>query len=111
MKRWICISLAAAMLCLSAAALSGENFVFFSENRDVALPVQEHMVGDVNGDEVIDLRDAIALVRHLSGSRVNVARDAVDIDGNGRADLRDLFLLVHHILGDSSDIAFGEISN
>ena len=53
--------------------------------------------GDVNGDEAVDVKDVVLMIRFLTGWDVGISEEYGDFDGNGRIDMRDLILLIRYI--------------
>ena len=47
---------------VSAFALTGENYALFSASSDVDIPINEHLGGDVNGDGMVSVFDALAAI-------------------------------------------------
>lgn len=56
------------------------------------------MLGDLNGDGVIDTLDATLLSRYILGMNVNLKLEAADINGDGIIDTLDATLLSRHVL-------------
>lgn len=54
--------------------------------------------GDVNGDEAVDVKDVVLMIRFLTGWDVGISEEYGDFDGNGRIDMRDLILMIRYIL-------------
>lgn len=50
--------------------------------------------GDVNSDWVVDLRDAAALIRHLSGYAVEIDEAVSDVNGDMCVDMKDVFAIL-----------------
>lgn len=102
MKR-LAFLLAALMLlsamCVSVGALTGDNYVWFADTDQDALPKNEHIGGDTDGDGKVNLRDVIGLLRYLGGIRTCVTRDAVDVNGDGTVDIRDVLWLLQYTVG------------
>lgn len=61
----------------------------------------EYLLGDVNMDGAVDLRDVVALRRHLAGWEGYAADDvclpAADVNRDGAVDLRDAMLLRRYL--------------
>lgn len=93
-----------AALCAPAGALTGENFVLFSETSDVTLPTGEHIAGDADGNGKTNLRDAVAMLRYLGGDRKAATRDALDANGDGKVDLTDALFVLHGMLNGKNGI-------
>ena len=52
------------------------------------------LLGDANGDEVVDVADIVAIVCHMKGSDVEgFSLPAADVDNNGKADNNDIGLI------------------
>lgn len=43
--------------------------------------------GDVNGDEAVDVKDVVLMIRFLTGWDVGISEEYGDFDGNGRIDM------------------------
>ena len=91
-------------LCVPACALTGDNYVWFAGNNNDALPKNEHIGGDTDGDGSVDLRDVISLLRYLGGDPDFVARDAVDVNGDGKVDVADALYLLQFTIGNHQDL-------
>ncbi len=91
-------------LCVSAGALTGENYAWFAGNNNDALPKNEHIGGDTDGDGKVDLRDVISLLRYLGGDPMFVARDAIDVNGDGKVDVADALYLLQFTVGNHDDL-------
>jgi len=61
----------------------------------------EAMLGDVNGDGIIDVRDVVLVQRHVLGKITLTAEQlkAADINGDGLVDARDVALIMQYALG------------
>ncbi|MBQ7660456.1 MAG: hypothetical protein IJS44_00195 [Clostridia bacterium] len=99
-------------LTVSASALTGENYAAFS-SRGADFPLQTHFAGDANGDGVVDLRDAVSVLRYLGGVQRNISRDGIDADGNGEVNLLDVLQVLRYCVGDivsdTSGVPFGTL--
>ncbi len=91
-------------LCVSVGALEGDNYVWFAGNNNDALPKNEHIGGDTDGDGRVDLRDVISLLRYLGGDPNFVARDAIDVNGDGKVDVADALYLLQFTVGNHDDL-------
>jgi uncharacterized repeat protein (TIGR02543 family) len=67
----------------------------------VSAGAAESMLGDVNGDGVIDVRDVVLVQRHILGKITLTAEQfkAADINGDGLVDARDVTLIMQHTIG------------
>ena len=54
--------------------------------------------GDVNGDEAVDVKDVVLMIRCLTGWNIGISDEYADFDGNGKVDMRDLILMIRYIL-------------
>ena len=57
----------------------------------------KYLLGDVNGDEKVDLDDAIYLLYHVNFQSIYPVNQPVDFDGSGNADLDDAIYLLYHV--------------
>lgn len=107
MKRFaflLAMLFALSALCVSVGALEGDNYVWFAGNNNEALPKNEHIGGDTDGDGRVDLRDVISLMRYLSGDKTFTARDAIDVNGDGRVDVADVLYLLQYTIGNHDEL-------
>lgn len=93
-----------AALCVPVCALTGENFVLFSETSETTLPTGEHILGDTDGDGAVNLRDTISMLRYLGGDRKAATRDALDANGDGKVDLADALFVLYGMLNGKNGI-------
>lgn len=96
--------LLAAALCIPTFALTGENFVLFSEASEATLPMGEHITGDADGNGIVNLRDALSMLRYLSGDIKAATRNALDANGDGRVDIADVLFILQGVLGSKNGI-------
>lgn len=77
----------------SAVPLSAQNGTF------TVLAVRR---GDINQDGVIDVRDLILLIRHLTGESplTGAALQAADVNGDGQVNVQDVIRLIQHLTGE-----------
>lgn len=62
--------------------------------------------GDVDGDGVIDLADAVLVINHYVGKLVtNFIEKAADVDGDGVIDLADAVLIINYYVGKIPSLA------
>ena len=54
--------------------------------------------GDVNGDETVDMKDVVLMIRCLTGWNIGISDEYADFDGNEKVDMRDLILMIRYIL-------------
>ncbi len=56
-----------------------------------------YILGDVDGNDVVDLNDAIYLLYHLNFSNTYPVEQPVDFDGSGAENLDDALYLLYHV--------------
>lgn len=62
--------------------------------------IDDYQKGDVDGDGVIDLADAVLVINHYVGKLVtNFIEKAADVDGDGVIDLADAVLIINYYVG------------
>lgn len=59
----------------------------------------EGVDGDVNGDGIISLEDAITALQVLSGINSGAITDTYDIDGDGKLGLTEIIYILEKIVG------------
>lgn len=62
-------------------------------------------IGDVTGDDKVDLEDVNVLAQYLAGWKIEVNGQALDADGDGAVNLKDLVLLAQFVAG--RDVSLG----
>lgn len=55
------------------------------------------IVGDINDDSVVDIKDAVLLSQYLAKWNVKISLLAADTNGDGSVDIRDAVLLVQYL--------------
>ena len=59
-----------------------------------------YSIGDVNGDEAVDVRDLVAFKKYLTDIKMDYfVEDAADLDGSGKVDAADIIILRKYLLG------------
>ncbi len=62
--------------------------------------VEDYMKGDVDGDGVVDLADAVLVINYYVGKAVNTfVAKAADVDGDGTIDLADAVKIINFYVG------------
>lgn len=62
--------------------------------------VENYQKGDVDGDGVVDLADAVLVINHYVGKPVTTfIEKAADVDGDGVIDLADAVLIINYYVG------------
>lgn len=68
-------------------------FTMPAENITVKAIFKEILIGDINGDEVLDIRDLVHLALYLGDDTTVIATVNADIDGNGTIETADITAL------------------
>ena len=58
------------------------------------------MPGDINGDGKVNTRDVIALLKNITGEKVDVVKDSLDVNGDSKVNTRDVITLLKAITGE-----------
>ena len=76
------------------------------QNTQSKITIEDYMKGDVDGDGVVDLADAVLVINHYVGKPVNkfVAK-AADVDGDGVIDLADAVRIINFYVGKVQSLA------
>lgn len=70
------------------------------------ITVADYTKGDVDGDGVVDLADAVLVINHYVGKPVNkFVTGAADVDGDGVIDLADAVRIVNFYVGKVQSLA------
>ncbi len=69
------------------------------ETREEEIPSPNVLLGDVTGDGTLDGRDALRLMKYLSGQDVTIDEAAADMNGDGILDGRDVLRLLKTLAG------------
>ena len=73
----------------------------WSRYREVTLPEQTTIIGDVDGDGKVGIADVTALVDYLlNGDASGINLQAADIDQNGEIGIADVSELIDSLLSD-----------
>ena len=65
--------------------------------------VKNRIPGDVNGDDKVNTKDFITLMKHLAGDDIYCVPDSTDINGDGKVNTKDFITLMKYLAGE--DIA------
>lgn len=65
----------------------------------VLVKPSESMLGDVNGDGKVNMRDAVLLRQYVAGWDVEMITDTADANGDGKVNIRDAVLLRQYVAG------------
>ena len=76
------------------------------QNTLSMITIEDYKKGDVDGDGVVDLADAVLVINHYVGKPVNkfVAK-AADVDGDGVIDLADAVRIINFYVGKVQSLA------
>ena len=81
-------------------AFTGWDVDFSEVTNDMTVTAQYVEKGDINGDGVVDMSDALQLMRYLIVVDTIECDEAdADFNGDGNTDLMDALLLMRHVLG------------
>lgn len=76
--------------------LSYDPAVKYKGNPNVAQQTDLLMPGDVNGDKVVDMRDAVELISHcVSGTTASLNTEKCDVDKNGAINASDAIAIMN----------------
>lgn len=92
---------------MSQTKLTGNS----DENVKYAIVTKKIMVGDVNGDGKIDIRDTVALKMHMTGLEEITDEEALkraDVNNDGKINAADLGKLVDYQNGEIGDKDWGD---
>jgi hypothetical protein len=71
----------------------------FKVSSITATNQESPILGDVNGDEIVDIKDSALLKRYLAGWEVDIDLTAADMDGDGNVTIKDSALLKRQLAG------------
>ena len=76
------------------------------QNTQSKITIEDYMKGDVDGDGVVDLADAVLVINHYVGKPVNkFITKAADVDGDGVIDLADAVRIINFYVGKVQSLA------
>lgn len=71
--------------------------------------IEDYVKGDVDGDGVVDLADAVLVINYYVGKTVsNFAAKAADVDGDGVIDLADAVKIINYYVGKIPSLSRGQ---
>ena len=76
---------------------------------NVEIEEETALIGDINKDGIIDIRDLVRLKKIVAGLTKGGA-DVADLDGNGRVESADLIIMRKYLLGIDVNIGGGEVT-
>lgn len=80
----------------------GKNNNFFSNalwHYNYNPDVKEYVPGDINGDDVVNMKDALRLLKYHSGWDVEVIESVLDVNGDNAENNKDITRLLKHLSG------------
>ena len=76
------------------------------QNTQSKITIEDYKKGDVDGDGVVDLADAVLVINHYVGKPVNkFVTGAADVDGDGVIDLADAVRIINFYVGKVQSLA------
>lgn len=72
---------------------------FCGETYTEALPKLQGIMGDVNADGAVDIRDAVIIQKYIVHCKTDIDIGLADYDGDGRITIRDVTRIQKHIAG------------
>ena len=76
------------------------------QNTQSKITIEDYMKGDVDGDGVVDLADAVLVINHYVGKAVSkFVEKAADVDGDGVIDLADAVRIINFYVGKVQSLA------
>jgi surface protein len=95
-----------ATLHVPAASVDAYKAVEPWKNFKEILEVEDNTKGDVDGDGVVDLADAVLVINHYVGKPVAKFNEkAADVDGDGVIDLADAVRIINFYVGKVQSLA------
>ena len=67
--------------------------------ESISLDILEFLVGDINGDDEVNVKDLILLAQYYAGWDVDINIPAMDINGDGETNVKDLIRLAQYLAG------------
>ena len=88
----------------------GTAIVLEDDQRIIAQAVTVKAYGDANNDDVVDIKDAVMLKKHLAGmTDTGIVLNQSDVNGDGTVDIGDAVKLMQYLAG-YEDIVLGSAS-
>lgn len=71
------------------------------ENTTSSITVKRFILGDVNGNDEVDIGDAVSVVNYLVGKEVQTFMEiSADTNKNGQIDIGDAVIIVNYLVGE-----------
>ena len=71
---------------------------YCGESYEKTIPKKSYNVGDVNHDDVIDIRDATIIQKYVINIDVDIDLTLADFNSDGRVNVKDITLIQKHIV-------------
>ncbi len=76
------------------------------ENTTSTITIEDYLLGDVNGNNGIDIADAVCIVNYLVGKPNQIfIEKAADTNKNGKTDIGDAVTIVNYLVGKTESLA------
>lgn len=75
-------------------------FTFKVEGKQTS----DRVPGDANGDGKINARDALSIIKYVSGQDVNVNMNNADVNGDGKVNTRDALVIIKYVSGQDVEL-------
>ena len=76
------------------------------ENTTSTITIEDYLLGDVNGNNGIDIADAVCIVNYLVGKpNQTFIEKAADTNKNGKTDIGDAVAIVNYLVGKTESLA------
>lgn len=76
------------------------------ENTTSTITIEDYLLGDVNGNNGIDIADAVCIVNYLVGKPNQIfIEKAADTNKNGKTDIGDAVAIVNYLVGKTESLA------
>ena len=69
----------------------------FGSVVDFDVEIVEHISGDINEDESVNMKDIVLLQQYLNEWNVNINQLASDVNGDGDINMKDIVLLQQYL--------------
>lgn len=78
---------------------------YAGDDQTAILSLSDVLIGDVNGNDVVNTNDAIAIVNHVIGKpQASFIEAAADVNGNGVVNTNDAITIVNYVIGKTSTL-------
>ena len=88
-----------AMVSVDIAVKWGKTYSLTKSFTITGEVAPERLPGDADDNEGVELNDAIAILRVLSGEATSISSANADVNGDGKVDLHDVLLILQYLAG------------